>query len=34
LLADEKTVEEVGIQEGDFLVVMVNVKVFFLKKYK
>jgi hypothetical protein len=29
LLSDEKTVEEVGIQEGDFLVVMVNVKVFF-----
>jgi hypothetical protein len=27
LLADEKTVEQIGIVEGDFLVVMVNVKV-------
>jgi UV excision repair protein RAD23 len=27
LIQDEKTVAEIGIQEGDFLVVMVNVKV-------
>jgi len=27
LIQDEKTVQELGIQEGDFLVVMVNAKV-------